>query len=178
MHRICGPAAGAAGGLQQRRPRKAGAPAQSGPQPGKAGRDRPIVISLTLATVAKTPVRWGNTKRAKRRGIANSSPSALSDRERGHMKVYMTRNEDIFIPLQVRVEKPRNSVPTCLSLSMPTPLPSSAERFLCVCALNQRCNQYWAKYLAQTQNASDLIGGVSKTVTAMSTTPCSIWCSR
>ncbi len=35
-----------------------------------------------------------------------------------------------------------------------------------------------AKYLAQTQNASDLIGGVSKAVTAMSTTPCSIWCSR
>lgn len=58
-------------------------PAQSGPQPGKAGRDRPIVIMLDPATVAKTPVRWGNTKRAKRCGIANSSPFALSDRERG-----------------------------------------------------------------------------------------------
>lgn len=58
-------------------------PAQSGPQPGKAGRDRPIVIMLDPGTAAKTPVRWGNTKRAKRRGIANSSPSALSDRERG-----------------------------------------------------------------------------------------------
>lgn len=58
-------------------------PAQSGPQPCKAGRDRPIVIMLDPATVAKTPVRWGNTKRAKRRGIANSSPFALSDRERG-----------------------------------------------------------------------------------------------
>lgn len=49
----------------------------------KAGRDRPIVIMLDPATVAKTPVRWGNTKRAKRCGIANSSPFALSDRERG-----------------------------------------------------------------------------------------------
>ena len=41
-------------------------PAQSGPQPGKAGRDRPIVIMLDHATAAKTPVRWGNTKRAKK----------------------------------------------------------------------------------------------------------------
>ena len=40
------PRAGAAGGLQQRRPRKQVPPAQSGPQPGKAGRDRPIVIML------------------------------------------------------------------------------------------------------------------------------------
>ncbi len=178
MHRICRTPAGAAGGLQQRRPRKAGAASQSGPQPGKAGRDRPIVIMLDLATVAKTPVRWGNTKRAKKSGIANSSPFALSDRERGQYEVYMTRNEDIFIPLQVRVAKARNSVLTCLSLSMPTPLPVVTERFLCVCALNQRCNQYCGKYLAQTQNASDLIGGVSKSGDAMSTTPCSIWCSR
>lgn len=42
-----------------------------------------LSLCLTLATVAKTPVRWGNTKRAKRCGIANSSPFALSDRERG-----------------------------------------------------------------------------------------------
>lgn len=41
-------------------------PAQSGPQPGKAGRDRPIVIMLDPATAAKTPVRWGNTKHAKK----------------------------------------------------------------------------------------------------------------
>lgn len=58
-------------------------PAQSGPQPGKAGR----IVRLSLCL---TPPRWRrlrcggeiqNTR--KRRGIANSSPSALSDRERG-----------------------------------------------------------------------------------------------
>ena len=141
-------------------------PAQSGPQPGKAGRDRPIVIMLDPATVAKTPVRWGNTKRAKRRGIANSSPSALSDRERGNMKVYMTRNEDIFIPLQAKcarvAKKPRNSVLTCLSLSMPTPLPV-VSRAVPLCLRSQpKATSTAAKYLAQTQNASDLIGGVSK----------------
>lgn len=58
-------------------------PAQSGPQPGKAGRDRPIVIMLDRP-------RWrrlrcgGEIQNARKRcGIANSSPFALSDRERG-----------------------------------------------------------------------------------------------
>lgn len=41
-------------------------PAQSGPQPGKAGRIVRLSLCLTLATVAKTPVRWGNTKHAKK----------------------------------------------------------------------------------------------------------------
>ena len=42
-----------------------------------------LSLCLTLATVAKTPVRWEIQNARKRRGIANSSPSALSDRERG-----------------------------------------------------------------------------------------------
>lgn len=41
-------------------------PAQSGPQPGKAGRDRPIVIMLDPGHGGKTPVRWGNTRRVKK----------------------------------------------------------------------------------------------------------------
>jgi N-acetylmuramoyl-L-alanine amidase len=36
-------------------------PAESGPKPGKAGRDRPIVIMLDPATAAKTPARSANT---------------------------------------------------------------------------------------------------------------------
>ncbi len=41
-------------------------PAQSGPQPGKAGAIVLLLLCLTLATAAKTPVRWGNPKRAKK----------------------------------------------------------------------------------------------------------------
>jgi phosphatidylethanolamine-binding protein (PEBP) family uncharacterized protein len=37
-----------------------------------------------------------------------------------------------------------------------------AQRLVGVCPVNQRGHQYRGKYLAQTQNASDLIGGVSK----------------
>ncbi len=35
-----------------------------------------------------------------------------------------------------------------------------------------------AKFLAQTQNASDLIGASARAAIAMSTIRCSIWCSR
>ena len=41
-------------------------PAQSGPQPGKAGRDRPIVIMLDPGTAAKTPVPWGSIAPARK----------------------------------------------------------------------------------------------------------------
>ncbi len=41
-----------------------------------------LLLCLTLATAAKTPVRW-EIQNARRRGIANSSPSALSDSRRG-----------------------------------------------------------------------------------------------
>lgn len=58
-------------------------PAQSGPQPGKAGRDRPIVIMLDPGHGGEDSGAVGKYKRAKRCGIANSSPFALSDRERG-----------------------------------------------------------------------------------------------
>ncbi len=59
-------------------------PAQSGPQPGKAGRDRPIVIMLDPGHGGEDSGAVGKYKtREKRCGIANSSPFALSDRERG-----------------------------------------------------------------------------------------------
>ncbi|SPW59493.1 N-acetylmuramoyl-L-alanine amidase [Escherichia coli] len=59
-------------------------PAQSGPQPGKAGRDRPIVIMLDPGHGGEDSGAVGEIQNTrKRRGIANSSPSALSDRERG-----------------------------------------------------------------------------------------------
>ncbi len=41
-------------------------PAQSGPQPGKAGRDRPIVIMLDPGTAAKTPAPWESIAPAKK----------------------------------------------------------------------------------------------------------------
>lgn len=99
-------------------------PAQSGPQPGKAGRDRPIVIMLDPGHGGEDSGAVGKYKTREKDVVLQIARRLRSLIEKeGNMKVYMTRNEDIFIPLQVRVAKARNSVPTCLSLSMPTPLP-------------------------------------------------------
>lgn len=41
-------------------------PAQSGPQPGKAGRDRPIVIMLDPGHGGEDPVPWGSIAPARK----------------------------------------------------------------------------------------------------------------
>lgn len=58
-------------------------PAQSGPQPGKAGRIVRLSLCLTLPRWRRLRCGGEIQNTRKRRGIANSSPSALSDRERG-----------------------------------------------------------------------------------------------
>lgn len=59
-------------------------PAQSGPQPGKAGRESSDCHYARPWPRRRRLRRGGEIQNArKRRGIANSSPSALSDRERG-----------------------------------------------------------------------------------------------
>lgn len=103
-------------------------PAQSGPQPGKAGRDRPIVIMLDPGHGGEDSGAVGKYKTREKDVVLQIARRLRSLIEKeGNMKVYMTRNEDIFIPLQVRVAKPRNSALTCLFLSMPTPLPVASR---------------------------------------------------
>ncbi|OCG37424.1 N-acetylmuramoyl-L-alanine amidase [Gilliamella sp. Gris1-4] len=80
-----------------------------------------------------------------------------------NIKVYMTRNEDVFIPLKVRVAKAR-SLRADLFISI------HADAFTnrsvggsSVFALSTRgASSSAASYLAQTQNEADQIGGVSR----------------
>ena len=81
-------------------------PAQSGPQPGKAGRDRPIVIMLDPGHGGEDSGAVGKYKTREKDVVLQIARRLRSLIEKeGNMKVYMTRNEDIFIPLQVRVAK-------------------------------------------------------------------------
>ncbi|SQI97791.1 N-acetylmuramoyl-L-alanine amidase [Klebsiella oxytoca] len=67
---------------------------------------------------------------------------ALIEKE-GNMKVYMTRNEDVFIPLKVRVAKSAEAArrPVCL-YSRRCVYQPSAERLVGICPVNQRGYQY------------------------------------
>ncbi|MCO6545874.1 MAG: N-acetylmuramoyl-L-alanine amidase [Gilliamella sp.] len=84
-------------------------------------------------------------------------------KKEANIKVYMTRNEDVFIPLKVRVAKAR-SLRADLFISI------HADAFTnrsvggsSVFSLSTRgASSSAASYLAQTQNEADQIGGVSR----------------
>ncbi|MDO4998031.1 MAG: N-acetylmuramoyl-L-alanine amidase [Neisseria sp.] len=76
-------------------------------------------------------------------------------------KVYMTRNEDVFIPLGVRVAKARKLRADVFVSVHADAFTSPSARGTGVYALSTKgASSAAAKFLAQTQNDADLIGGV------------------
>lgn len=139
-------------------------PAQQGPKPGKAGRDRPIVIMLDPGHGGEDPGAIGPNKTREKDIVLSIARrlKALIDKE-GNMKAYMTRNEDIFIPLKVRVAKAQKQRADLFISIHADAFTSEAARGSSVFALSTKgATSTAAKYLAQTQNAADLIGGVGK----------------
>ena len=139
-------------------------PAQSGPQPGKAGRDRPIVIMLDPGHGGEDSGAVGKYRTREKDVVLQIARRlrALIDKE-GNMKAYMTRNEDVFIPLKVRVAKAQKQRADLFVSIHADAFTSRQPSGSSVFALSTKgATSTAAKYLAQTQNASDLIGGVSK----------------
>lgn len=78
----------------------------------------------------------------------------------GH-KVYLTRNEDVFIPLGVRVAKARKLKADVFVSIHADAFTNPSARGTGVYALSTKgATSAGAKFLAQTQNNADLIGGV------------------
>ncbi|MDF7676403.1 N-acetylmuramoyl-L-alanine amidase [Neisseriaceae bacterium ESL0693] len=76
-------------------------------------------------------------------------------------RTYMTRNEDIFIPLGVRVAKARKLKADLFMSIHADAFTNPSAKGTGVYALNPKgATSAAAKYLAQTQNAADAIGGV------------------
>lgn len=79
-------------------------------------------------------------------------------------KTHMTRNEDVFIPLGVRVAKARKLKADVFVSIHADAFTSPAARGTGVYALNPKgATSVAARYLAKTQNNADLIGGVNYT---------------
>jgi len=137
---------------------------EQGPQPGKAGRDRPIVIMLDPGHGGEDPGAIGPNKTREKDIVLQIARrlKALIDKE-ANMKAYMTRNEDVFIPLKVRVAKAQKQRADLFVSIHADAFTSGAARGSSVFALSTKgATSTAAKFLAQTQNAADLIGGVSK----------------
>ncbi|MHA7845580.1 N-acetylmuramoyl-L-alanine amidase AmiC [Serratia sp. D1N4] len=134
------------------------------PQAGKAGRDRPMVIVLDPGHGGEDPGAIGKNKTREKDVVLQIARrlSALIKRE-PNMKVFMTRNDDVFIPLKVRVAKARKQRADLFVSIHADAFSNRTARGSSVFALSTKgATSNTAKFLAQTQNASDEIGGVSK----------------
>ncbi|MBD8252308.1 N-acetylmuramoyl-L-alanine amidase AmiC [Pantoea agglomerans] len=134
------------------------------PLPGKAGRDRPIIVMIDPGHGGEDPGAHGKYKTREKDIVLKIGRrlKALIDKE-SNMKAYMTRNEDVFIPLRVRVAKARKQRADLFVSIHADAFTSRAARGSSVFALSTSgATSAAARFLAQTQNESDLIGGVSK----------------
>ncbi|RUT66842.1 N-acetylmuramoyl-L-alanine amidase [Morganella morganii] len=134
------------------------------PKPGKAGQDRPVVIMIDPGHGGEDPGAIGKYKTREKDVVLQIARrlKSLIDREPG-MRAYMTRNEDVFIPLSVRVAKARKMRADLFVSIHADAFTNRSARGSSVFALSTRgATSNTAKYLAQTQNDADRIGGVSK----------------
>ncbi len=134
------------------------------PLPGRAGKDRAIIIMIDPGHGGEDPGALGKMKTREKDIVLNIGRhlKALIDKEPA-MRAFMTRNEDVFIPLGVRVAKARKQrADLFVSIhadAFSNPNASGSSVF----ALSTHgATSAAARFLAQTQNESDLIGGVSR----------------
>lgn len=133
-------------------------------QTGKERHDRPIVVMLDPGHGGEDPGAIGKHKTREKDIVLQIARrlSALIKRET-NMQVYMTRNEDVFIPLKVRVAETRKHRADLFVSIHADAFTSRAARGASVFALSTKgATSEAARYLAQTQNAADEIGGFSK----------------
>ncbi|MBK5073304.1 N-acetylmuramoyl-L-alanine amidase [Budviciaceae bacterium CWB-B4] len=134
------------------------------PQAGKAGRDRPLVIMLDPGHGGEDPGAIGKRGTKEKNIVLQIARRlrTLIQKEPG-MKVYMTRNEDVFIPLKVRVAKAQaQKADLFISIHADAFTNRSANGSSVFALSTKGATSNAAKYLAQTQNEADQIGGVSK----------------
>lgn len=134
------------------------------PQKGKAGRDRPIVIMLDPGHGGEDPGAIGKYKTREKDIVLNIARRlSMLIKKQPNMHVYMTRNEDVFIPLKVRVAKARKQRVDLFVSIHADAFTSRKVRGSSVFALSTKgATSAAAKFLAQTQNEADEIGGVSR----------------
>lgn len=143
-----------------------GTPQQPAPPPkkGTAGKDRPWVIMIDPGHGGEDPGAVGKNKTREKDIVLQISRrlSALIKKE-PKMKAYMTRNDDVFIPLRVRVAKARNQRADIFVSIHADAFTNRKASGSSVFALSTKgATSSAASYLAQTQNEADQIGGVSK----------------
>ncbi|TKI05923.1 N-acetylmuramoyl-L-alanine amidase AmiC [Martelella alba] len=139
-------------------------PEAQAPRAGRAGRDRPVVIMLDPGHGGEDPGATGKARTHEKDIVLKIARHlrTLIDRE-ANMRAFMTRDEDVFIPLKVRVAKARKQRADLFVSIHADAFTSRAARGASVFALSTKgATSAAARFLAHTQNAADEIGGVGK----------------
>ncbi|QEL56578.1 N-acetylmuramoyl-L-alanine amidase [Chromobacterium paludis] len=124
--------------------------------------DRPIIVMLDPGHGGEDPGAIGLQGNREKDVVLKIGHQLkqLIDAE-PNMHAYMTRSDDVFIPLGVRVAKARKLNADLFVSIHADAAPNRAARGSSVFALSEKgATSAFAKALAQTENNSDLIGGV------------------
>ncbi|MEN6081271.1 N-acetylmuramoyl-L-alanine amidase [Chromobacterium piscinae] len=131
-------------------------------KPKAKNSDRPIVVMLDPGHGGEDPGAIGLQGNREKDVVLKIGHQLkqLIDAE-SNMRAYMTRSDDVFIPLGVRVAKARKLNADLFVSIHADAAPNRAARGSSVFALSEKgATSAFAKALAQTENNSDLVGGV------------------
>ncbi|XZQ54966.1 MAG: N-acetylmuramoyl-L-alanine amidase [Arsenophonus sp.] len=130
----------------------------------KIERNKVIIIMIDAGHGGEDPGAIGKYKTLEKDVVLQIARrlKILINRE-SKMKVYMTRNKDVFIPLRLRVEKARKiQADLLISIHADSFTNRKASGSSIFALSTKEATSNTARYLAETQNKVDLINGVSK----------------
>jgi N-acetylmuramoyl-L-alanine amidase len=128
----------------------------------KTDRSRPILVMIDPGHGGEDPGATGPTG-THEKNVVLQIGHLLRDKinDSGTMRAFMTREDDVFIPLGVRVAKARKlNADLFISIHADAFLTPAARGASVFALSEQGATSTAARYLAKTQNDSDLIGGV------------------
>ena len=131
------------------------------PPPARNTPNRPVVVMLDPGHGGEDPGAIGPSGLREKNVVLAIARETKRQLDRLGYKTYMTRNEDVFIPLSVRVAKARKLGADLFISIHADAFTSPDARGTGVYALSTKgATSTAARYLAGTQNQADMIGGV------------------
>lgn len=134
-----------------------------------SGKKRQIIVVLDPGHGGEDPGAIGPSNLYEKNVVLNIARACRHQLEKMGYKVYMTRNEDVLIPLAVRVAKARK-LKADIFISIHADAftnPSARGTGVYVLSKKGASSSSAASYLAKTQNMADAIGGVRSTGDSM-----------
>lgn len=130
-------------------------------EPGKRSQQRRAIVVLDPGHGGEDPGAIGPSGLKEKNVVLAVARETKKRLEALGYKTYMTRNEDVFIPLGVRVAKARSLKADVFVSIHADAFTNPSARGTGVYALSRKgATSAAARFLAQTQNNADLIGGV------------------